>query len=417
MEQQKRYSIKKILLAILWLGIGVSVSVLLVAAIRKNDAVKCKEVNVRIFGIEAEEKFVDEKDILNTIQAVCSENPVGKASGSFNLRKIETELQRNDWIKSAQLFFDNAAVLQVKIYEREPVARVFTVNGRSFYIDTALKMLPLSDKFSARLPVFTGFPSDNIVLAAQDSGLLKEVRDISLAVQKDSFCTAMIDQVDITPQRSFEMIPKIGNQLIVFGDAENAGIKIDKLKLFYKNVMVKSGWNKYSVINVQYKNQVVAKIRGQEDKTADSVRTLQIMQLIAANAARMAEDSVQTIVPDNSSNTADSTMIQQSIQREDNIEISNATFGDPLQPENPPVVSQPVANPLPSAKRPLVKPETIKPVPAKPVPAKPKPAAVKPAAQKPNPVPVKKPTVTKPVTNATKPKVVMPPKNDYAPIP
>lgn len=406
MEQKKRYSIKKILLAILWLGIGVSVSVLLVAAIRKNDAAKCKEVEVRIFGIEAEEKFVDEKDVLNTIQVICGENPVGKTSGTFNLRKIETELQKSDWVKSAQLFFDNANVLQVKIYEREPVARVFTVNGRSFYIDTALKMLPLSDKFSARLPVFTGFPSDNIVLSVQDSSLLQDVRDISLAIQKDSFRMAMIEQVDITAQRSFEMIPKIGTQLIVFGDAENADAKFEKLKLFYKNIMVKTGWNKYSVINVQYKNQVVAKIRGQEDKTADSVRTLQMMQLIAANAARMAEDSVQTIVPDNSTNTADSSMIQQSIQREDNIEVSNATFGDPLQPENPPVVKQPVANPLPSAK-----PSEAKPLTSKPVLVKPKSTAVKPAVK--NPIPVKKPTVTKPNTDATKPKVVMPPKNDY----
>ncbi len=406
MEQKKRYSIKKILLAIMWLGISAAVSVLLVAAIRKNDAAKCREVEVKIFGIEAEEKFVDEKDVLLTINTICGENPVGKTSGTFNLRKIETELQKSDWIKSAQLFFDNANILQVKIYERAPVARVFTVNGRSFYIDTALKMLPLSDKLSARLPVFTGFPSDNIVLSAADSSLLQDVRDISLAIQKDSFRMAMIEQVDITAQRSFEMIPKIGTQLIVFGDAENAEAKFEKLKLFYKNIIVKTGWNKYSVINVQYKNQVVAKIRGQEDKTADSVRTLQMMQLIAANAARMAEDSAQTIVPDNSTNTADSSMIQQSIQREDNIEVSNATFGDPLQPENPPVVKKPVANPLPSAKPSVVKAETPKPVPVKP-----KPAVVKPAVK--NPVPLKKTTETKPSINANKPKVVMPPKNDY----
>jgi cell division protein FtsQ len=210
--------------------------------------------------------------------------------------------------------------------------------------------------------------------------LLKEVRDISIAIQKDSFCIAMIEQIDITAQRSFEMIPKVGNQLIVFGNAEDAGIKFDKLKLFYKNILVKSGWNKYSVINVEYKNQVVAKLRGQEDKTADSVRTLQMMQFIAANAARMAEDSVRSIQQDNSSNTADSSMIQQSIQREDNIETSNALIADPLQPENPPVVNKPAANPLPSAKQPAVKPETTKPVPTKPKPAAAKPATTKPAA-------------------------------------
>lgn len=406
METKKRYSIKKIALALVWLVVGTAVSVLLVAAIRKNDAAPCKSVNVNIYGIEAEEKFVDEKDVLNTIKAICEREPAGKSQGSFNLRKIEAELQKSDWIKSAQLFFDNANVLQVKIYEREPVARVFTVTGSSYYIDTALKILPLSDKFSARLPVFTGFPTDNMVLSAADSSLLGNVRDISLVLQKDTFCMALIDQVDINAQRNFEMIPKVGNQLIVFGDAADAGIKFEKLKLFYKNVMVKTGWSKYSVINVQYRNQVVAKIRGQEDKTADSVRTLQLMQQIAANAARMAEDSVQTIVQDNNSNTADSSMIQQSIQRDDNTESSNAIISNPLQPENPPVVHKPVVNPLPSAKQPGAKPVT-----SQPATTKPKPAVAKPPAQNPNPV--KKPTAAKPAANTNKPRVVMPPKNDY----
>jgi cell division protein FtsQ len=248
---------------------------------------------------------------------------------------------------------------------------------------------------------------------------LDEVKTISLAIQKDSFRMAMIDQVDITPQRSFEMIPKIGNQLIVFGDATAAEEKFNKLELFYKEVMVKSGWNKYSVINVQYKNQVVAKRRGAEDKTADSVRTLQIMQVIAANAAKQSEDSLQTILQDNNNNTADSSMIQQSIQREDNFETNNAINESPLKP----VINQPVAtpvntNPLPPAKQ--VKPNPIPPK---------KPTPVVTAATRSNPNPVKagstappkklstNPVKPKPnVVQPTKPKAVMPNKpikNDY----
>jgi hypothetical protein len=151
---------------------------------------------------------------------------------------------------------------------------------------------------------------------------------------------------------------------------------------------------------VQYKNQVVAKIRGAEDKTADSLRTLQLMQAIAANAAMQAEDSAQTIMPDNTTNTADSSMIQQSMQREDNFETSNAISDKPLQPLTPTTV----LNPTP------VNPSPLKtPAPAKPVVAKPTvPAATKPEQKKPipNPNPVKKPT-------SDKPKVVMPVKNDY----
>ena len=98
MENKKRYSIKKILFALLWLVIGTGTTVLLVAAIRKTDEKQCKKVTIKISGIENtlfnDEKFVDEKDILNTIEKVGNGNPVGKSIGSFNLQKMETELDR-----------------------------------------------------------------------------------------------------------------------------------------------------------------------------------------------------------------------------------------------------------------------------------------------------------------------------------
>jgi cell division protein FtsQ len=420
METKQRYSIKKIGFAILWLVVGVSTAVLLAAAIRKKDTANCKKIDIKITGIEnslfGDEKFVDEKDILNAIKNVCNTNPIGKSIGSFNLKKIEIELEKSKWVKNAELFFDNNDVLKVKVQEREPVARIFTTGGTSFYIDTVLMMLPLSDKFSARLPVFTGFPSDKIVLSTADSNLLKDIKDISTAIQKKPFLMAMIEQVDITAQYNFEMIPKIGNQVIVFGSAANAEEKFNKLQLFYKQIMVKTGWGKYSEINVQFKNQLVAKIKGAEDKTADSVRTLELMQLIAVNAAKQAADSVQTILQDNNNNTADGSMIQQSVERDDNnFETSASTVNKPQTSATTPTVITRVKT-VPVI---AIKPAVLKPAIPNLAP-KPKP---KPVIKNNNVVPLKKPStnpiakpkVVKPVP--AKPKVVMPNKNDYKPEP
>jgi cell division protein FtsQ len=227
------------------------------------------------------------------------------------------------------------------------------------------------------------------VLSKADSSLLGDIKTISLALQKDTFSMAMIEQVDITPQRIFEMIPKIGNQLIVFGDATDVEAKLSKLKLFYKEIMVKAGWNTYSVINVQYKNQVVAKRKGAEDVIADSLRTLQIMKFIAERAQQQAEDSLrQVIQPDNNRNTTDSTMIQQSIQRDDTDESGAAS--ETSNAGMMPPVAVPVTN--------NDKPEPAKKSGTKPV-AKP---LIKPVQK---PAPVKKPVV--------KPKAVMQKKNDY----
>ena len=383
MEQTKRYSIKKILLTTLWVVLGAASVLLLAAAIRKKDTSRCKGVEITIKGADAN-VFVDEADIMQGIRQVESGDPVGKTVGAFNLKKMEAQLEKNIWIKSAELFFDNNEVLRVNVQEREPVARVFTATGNSFYIDQELTMLPLSDKFSARLPVFTGFPSDARVLAPADSSLLAEIRDVSLAIQQDTFCMALIDQVDITDRREFDMLPKVGNQLIRFGTGTDAEEKLNKLKLFYKEIMATTGLAEYSVISLQYKNQVVAKKRGAEDIAADAQRTMLMMQALAERAKQQANDSLQMIQQDNERNTVDSSMIQQSIEREESAQPSN-TYEKPKPQEEgaTPAVTQTVA--APAASVPAKQPAKPGPKPAKPETGKPKPKAV---MKKPNtPIP------------------------------
>lgn len=380
-----------------WFAMGAGTILLLVAAIKKKDAQHCNGVTITIEGVD-NNFFVDKKDILNIITSNVGGSPAGKAISVFDLRKLEIQLQKDIWVKSAQLFFDNNNRLMVKVMEREPVARVFTTGGTTFYIDSSLCMLPLSEKFSARLPVFTGFPSDKIVLSAADSILLKDILTVSQAIQKDAFNMAMIDQVDITPQRNFEMIPKIGNTVIVFGDATAMEEKFYKMQLFYKEVMVKAGWNKYSVVNLQYKGQVVAKRKGAEDKSIDSLRTLQLMQAIAENTQRLINDSLHTIAQDNENNTTNIDIVQQSIQRE---EEHVTTMGEKMKAQSAHLLTAPamvkptsVSVPKPNAV-PIKKPVTLA--------AKPGMGVIK---------PVMKPTV-KPVmkaipANAAKPKAVMP---------
>jgi cell division protein FtsQ len=380
------------LLTTLWLSIGVGTIVLLVAAMQKKDAQACKGIDINIYGV-SNNFFVDKNDVLKSITSISGGNPLGKAIGAFKLNVMESELQQNVWVKNAQLFFDHESVLRVNVYEREPIARIFTTTGTTFYIDSAIKMLPLSDKYSARLPVFTGFPSDRTILSAADSSLLRDIMTMSLAIQSDSFRMAMIEQVDISADRSFTLVPKLGNNTILFGDASDAENKFKKLQLFYGEVIPKAGLNKYSVINLQYKNQVVAKIKGVDDIAADSLRTLLILQQIAENASKLASDSIQIIQQDNEQNTTNPNLINESIERDEMLE-SSPNENAQSQVDNASVVAAPAVAPT---VKPIVAPvnnSTRAPVTVKPKPML-KPPPIKP---KPKPLPAK--PVTKPVTKS-----------------
>jgi cell division protein FtsQ len=352
-QHLKTYKLKQILFGILWLLLAIAAIVLLVAAINKKEEKKCKSIEIELKG-KGNNFFVEEADVLAMMTTLQTNEIVGSPIHTINIRLLESELEKSIWIKKAELFFDNNEVLKVSIEEREPIARLFSTSGTSFYIDSMLFKLPLSDKYSAKVPVFTGFPSDKTILSELDSIILKQVKRLSMAIQKDSFHTAMIEQIDITPQLTFEFIPKIGNQLILFGTATDIDAKLYKLKLFYKNVMANESWNKYSTINLQYANQIIAKRRGAEDVTADSLKAIQLMQQIATIAEKQASDSLQTILLDNSNNTTDSTIIQQSIERdEEEVVAGSNTIEEPI-----------LAKPLNAKPQAVVaKPPTPKPMP------------------------------------------------------
>jgi cell division protein FtsQ len=396
----KRYNIKNILLTIMWIVIGSGSIALLVAAVHTKDVRHCKGLDINIHGV-SNNFFIDEQDVKKIISSYTG-NIEGTRIDQFNLVSMEAELKRDVWIKNAELFFDNNGVLKANVEEREPIARVFSLAGSSFYIDNTNMILPVSEKLSARLPVFTSFPSENKVLSKADSSLLNDVKKLSFLIQQDSFLMAMIEQVDITAKREFEMIPKIGDQTIVFGDASGAEQKFRKLQLFYKKVMVKYGWNRYSVINLQYKGQVIGKLKGKDDVSEDSLRTQEIMHTIALNAAMAASDSLQMIIQDNEKNTTNVSLIERSMEREDEEEHVNP-FPKYLEQAAKQTAEMPAEKPVvPVVKKTAVKNNKAATKPAVKPPVK---AATK---------PVTKPAVKAPqVKQPEKPKAVMQKKNEY----
>ena len=301
-----------------WLLVGSACVALLVSAVHSKETKVCKGVEINISGV-SNNFFIDKTDVYNIIKNFGGDSTQKKSLGSIDLGRIEKALEKDLWVKNAELYFDNNNLLKVSVEEREPIARLFTITGNTFYIDSSCMILPLSDKFSARLPVFTGFTSDGKILAKHDSTLLCNIKNMSLKILADTFLMAMIDQVDININRSFEFIPKLGKQRIIFGDASEINSKFDKLKMFYKDVVTQSGWNRYSTINLQYKNQIVASIRGKADVAADSLRTMQLIKFIAEDAARRSADSTQTFLPEADKKAADSSLVQQSMEREEGV--------------------------------------------------------------------------------------------------
>lgn len=280
-------------LLVLWVVMSASVLVLLISASNIKSNRTCNGIDIKISGVK-DYVFLDRHDILRFI--VREEgNPKGKVLAGFNLRHLETSLKKNIWVKDAELFFDNNLLLHVNILEREPVARIFTTSGSSFYIDSSGYKMPLSDKMPVKLPVFTSFPAGKTGSANNDSLLLRHIQKIAGYITGSEFWMAQIAQVDILPDKNFELVPTIGNHIIQFGNGEHVESKFKSLLIFYQQVLRRAGFHAYNRLNVQFANQLIATRRGAVTKI-DSVRAINNIEKMIMEARTMAEDSTNVII-------------------------------------------------------------------------------------------------------------------------
>ncbi len=253
---------KYILERVLWSIAAIALIVLFVFAWQAKSVKKCTGIQIELTGNSTGFLFMDEKEILRLIneQGVSVGTPVG----NINLIKIEKSLAETKWVAHTEIYLNNQQELQVKIEQRVPIARVFTASGASFFIDNTAQKLPLRQLSVMRLPVFTGFPSDQEKLSNPDSLLLKDILHFALIIQQDSFYNAQIAQVNIASNGDFEMIPTLGDHVVLLGSAENLEDKLNRLYTFYKKVWIPSGINAFQVLDVRFDHQIVALKKGMQ---------------------------------------------------------------------------------------------------------------------------------------------------------
>jgi cell division protein FtsQ len=298
---------KQRIISSLWWLLGLCLCGLLTAGMQYKKHLPCNDIKVNIERVNGH-VFIDEKEITQLLKKNGA--AIGKPISEIHLQQLEFTLKQQPWIYNAELFFDNNQVLNVGILEREPLARIFTLLGNSFYIDSSGMHLPLSEDYSARVPMFTGFTSTKKKLSKPDSLLMNNIKKIATIIQQDSFWNAQVSQVNITTNKNFEIIPVLGSQVIKLGNADSLKSKFDRLTAFYKQVWTKEGFEKYESISVEFSGQIVAVKRGIPKPAIDITEAQRLIE-----AMRNGEDIIKgtiattptrTISPDLSTNQADS---------------------------------------------------------------------------------------------------------------
>ena len=227
----------------------------------------CKDVNISI-RYNNTDVFITEKQISAIIES--KENLEKQPIEKINIAALKKLIEDQPYASQVDVKTSIDGILKISILQREPIARIFNQDGDTYYIDREGVLLPIINGTASRLITASGYigqryttegrfrladkKTDSIELS---SNPLFKIFKIATFIDKKPFLKAMVEQIYINDKNEIEIIPKVGDQIILFGDIDRMDEKFTYLKAFYRIAMNTGGWDKYATINLKYKNQVV----------------------------------------------------------------------------------------------------------------------------------------------------------------
>ena len=188
--------------------------------------------------------FITKDSIKSAVIEIITTKNIHKSS--VHLKSLEFELNKIELVKKSDVFIDVNGTMVIDIEQRKPIARFI---DNKFYLDEDGFVMPKSKYYSARVPVIKGYAN------TQDQ--LDIIYKLSNYIKDDKFLSQSATEILIDSNSNFSIKLRDYRFKILIGQLNNLDLKIKNFKAFYINASANQILNKYSVINLQFDNQVV----------------------------------------------------------------------------------------------------------------------------------------------------------------
>jgi cell division protein FtsQ len=233
---------------------------------RRINAILCGGIIINIVDSSVHH-FITKGDIRYLITK-NNTRILGRPIGELSLAEIETRIADRKELKNAEVYTTIDGTLHVLVDQRDPIMRVISGSG-DFYVDKEGVVIRNNGLYTPRLHIVEG----NIRITSQmlngvsildtsiKNSILKDIFELVSYINNDTFWSAQIDQVYVDNNNKIDLVPRLGSNLVHLGTIENYEGKLRNLEAFYKKVLPEAGWNKYDLINLEYKDQIVCRKR------------------------------------------------------------------------------------------------------------------------------------------------------------
>jgi cell division protein FtsQ len=187
------------------------------------------------------------RETVNKLLIENKENASSIGKDKLALNSLERRLNSNEMIEKSDVFVSIDGVLKAVVKQKTPVARVLDRND-SFYVDYEGGIMPLSDNFTARVPLVSG------VINRKNS---EEYAQLFRMIYDDDFLKKNIIAVQIMPNGRLKMLNRNYDYEIDFGNVAHMEQKFRDYKAFFQKAVLDSTLYKYKKIDLRFTRQVV----------------------------------------------------------------------------------------------------------------------------------------------------------------
>jgi len=217
-----------------------------------------QDVKVEIEPTSAGDLLITPGEVRSILNAYLKKH--GKESWSdLPVAEMEELVNRHPLVQRADVYVDALDRLQVRVEQPEPLVRVIDQRGANYYISKEGRKIPLSRHFTPRVPVVTGdIPMFEDSLLHKRGHILAEIFAMANMIEKDEFLLPLVEQIHVEKD-VISLVPKLGKFRVIMGSSHGFENKVERLRIFYNEILPAKGWDTYAAVDLRYKGQIIGK--------------------------------------------------------------------------------------------------------------------------------------------------------------
>jgi len=249
---------------VLWVANGALAVYLVLAVTAFNRPDESRDICTRVVVDVADANaggFIDGKEVSRRLTE-AGLYPLHRPMSEVSARGIEERLLNSSFVRTANCTKTIDGTVRIEITQRTPVIRVMSDSGDDYYLDDQSSIMP-GKNYTSDLIVATGHISRTVAT--------RQIAPMGLAILQNDKWRSLIEQINVLPDMSVEIVPRVGNHIVCLGKLPDAkgywnreeqikafvDRKLGRLMKFYRYGLSQAGWNRYDYISVEFDNQII----------------------------------------------------------------------------------------------------------------------------------------------------------------